>query len=202
VRPWFERTFRPYGLPHVLRTDNGTPFATTGARRLSRLAVWWSKLGIQLDRIDPGHPEQNGRHERFHLTLQQEATTPPRARRGSSSRRGSIGCGRNSMRCGPMKALGQQPPTRHYVPAPRPYPTRLAEPWYDATDQVRRVKDRGWIKWHGDRIFISEAVRGGLVGITETPRGDWLVRFLHVELGRIDRQTRRFRPGWHGRRPR
>ena len=79
VRPWFERTFREYGLPRALRTDNGSPFATTGAGRLSHLAVWWLKLGIQLDRIDPGHPEQNGRHERFHLTLQQETTTPPAA---------------------------------------------------------------------------------------------------------------------------
>ena len=73
VRPWFERAFREYGLPRALRTDNGSPFATTGAGRLSHLAVWWMRLGIQVDRIDPGHPEQNGRHERFHLTLQDES---------------------------------------------------------------------------------------------------------------------------------
>ncbi len=79
VRPWFERAFREHGLPLALRTDNGSPFATTGAGHLSHLAVWWLKLGIQLDRIDRGHPEQNGRHERFHLTLQQETTTPPAA---------------------------------------------------------------------------------------------------------------------------
>ena len=76
VRPWFERAFRDHGLPLAMRTDNGSPFATTGAGHLSHLAVWWLKLGIQLDRIDRGHPEQNGRHERFHLTLQQETTTP------------------------------------------------------------------------------------------------------------------------------
>jgi transposase InsO family protein len=81
VRPWFERTFREYGLPGALRTDNGSPFATTGAGQLSHLAVWWLKLGIQLDRIDPGHPEQNGRHERFHLTL--HAPALPRATGGS-----------------------------------------------------------------------------------------------------------------------
>jgi putative transposase len=199
VRPWFERTFREYGLPRVLRTDNGTPFATTGAGRLSRLAVWWLKLGIQLDRIDPGHPEQNGRHERFHLTLQQETTTPPaRTPRQQQARFDRMRQEFNEVR--PHEALGQQPPARHYRGAPRPYPARIAEPWYDATHQVRRVKDRGWIKWRGDRVFISEAVRGELVGVAETPRGDWLVRFMQVELGRIDRQTRRFTPGWHGRR--
>ena len=198
VRPWFERAFRAYGLPRALRTDNGSPFATTGAGQLSQLAVWWLKLGIQLDRIDPGHPEQNGRHERFHLTLQQETTSPPAATAGQQQRRfDRLRADFNGER--PHEALGQQPPARVYAASPRPYPVRLEEPWYDATHQVRRVKNRGWIKWGGDHIFISEAVRGELVGVTETPRGDWLVRFLHVELGRIDRQTRRFTPAWHGR---
>jgi transposase InsO family protein len=199
VRPWFERAFREYGLPGAMRTDNGSPFATTGAGQLSQLAVWWLKLGIHLDRIDPGHPEQNGRHERFHLTLQEETTTPPATTpRQQQARFDRMRREFNTDR--PHEALGQQPPARHYVRSPRPYPTRLEEPWYDATHQVRRVKDRGWIKWGGDHIFISEAVRGELVGVTETPRGDWLVRFLHVELGRIDRHTRRFTPAWHGRR--
>ena len=100
----------------------------------------------------------------------------------------------------PHEALGQTPPARHYVPSPRPYPARLEDPWYDATHQVRRVKPTGEIKWQGERIFVCEAVRGELVGLAETERGDWLVRFMQVELGRIDRQTRRFTPAWHGRR--
>ena len=87
VRPWFERTFREYGLPRALRTDHGTPFATTGAGHLSHLSVWWLKLGIQLDRIERGHPEQNGRPERFHRTLQQETTTPPAATPRQQQRR-------------------------------------------------------------------------------------------------------------------
>jgi hypothetical protein len=87
-----------------------------------------------------------------------------------------------------------------YRSSPRPYPARLEDPWYDATHHVRRVKESGQIKWQGDRVFLSEAVRGELVGIAETERGDWTVRFLTVELGRIDRQTRRFTPAWHGRR--
>jgi hypothetical protein len=100
----------------------------------------------------------------------------------------------------PHEALGQTPPARHYVPSPRPYPATLAEPCYDATHHVRRVKATGQIKWQGERIFVCEAVRGELVGLAETERGDWVVRFMHVELGRIDRQTRRFTPAWHGRR--
>lgn len=199
VRPWFERTFREHGLPLAMRTDNGSPFATTGAGRLSHLAVWWLKLGIQLDRIDPGHPEQNGRHERFHLTLQQETTTPPAATPRQQQQRFDR-MRREFNRERPHEALNQQPPARHYVASPRPYPARLEEPWYDATHQVRRVKQTGQIKWHGEMVFVSEAVRGETVGLTETPRGDWTVRFMHVELGRIDRLTRRFTPAWHGRR--
>lgn len=199
VRPWFERTFRTYGLPRALRTDNGSPFATTGAGRLSHLAVWWLKLGIQLDRIDPGHPEQNGRHERFHLTLQQETTTPPAATARQQQRRFDRMRGEfNTDR--PHEALGQRPPARIYVASPRPYPARLEEPWYDATHQVRRVKATGQIRWQGELVFVSEAVRGEAVGLAETERGDWTVRFMHVELGRIDRQTRRFTPAWDGRR--
>jgi putative transposase len=199
VRPWFERAFRDYGLPRVMRSDNGSPFATSGAARLSHLAVWWLKLGIQLDRIDPGHPEQNGRHERFHLTLKQETASPPAATPRQQQRRfDRMRHAFNTER--PHEALSQQPPARVYVPSPRPYPSRLEEPWYDATHQVRRVKASGQIRWHGDLIFISEAVRGELIGLAETERGDWTARFMHVELGRIDRQTRRFTPAWHGRR--
>jgi transposase InsO family protein len=199
VRPWFERTFREYGLPRAIRSDNGSPFATTGAGRLSHLAVWWLKLGIQLDRIDPGHPEQNGRHERFHLTLQQDTATPPAATPRQQQRRFDRMRGEfNTER--PHEALGQQPPARVYVASPRPYPGRLEDPWYDAMHQVRRVKETGQIRWEGDLIFVSEAVRGELIGLAETERGDWTARFMHVELGRIDRETRRFTPAWHGRR--
>ena len=199
VRPWFERTFREYGLPQALRTDNGSPFATTGAGRLSHLAVWWLKLGIQLERIDPGHPEQNGRHERFHLTLQQETTAPPAPTPRAQQRRfDRMRQEFNAVR--PHEALGQRPPGRCYQPSARPYPTRLEDPWYDATHQVRRVKATGQINWHGDVVFVSEAVRGELIGLAETERGHWTVRFMDVELGHIDRQTRRFTPAWPGRR--
>ena len=198
VRPCFERLFQTYGVPRALRTDNGSPFATTGAGRLSRLAVWWWKLGIQVDRIAPGHPEQNGRHERFHLTLQQETSTPPAATPAAQQARfDQLRQVYNTER--PHEALGQQPPARYYTPSPRPYPARLPEPWYDATHAVRRVRDTGQIKWQGTLVFVSEAVRGEWVGLAETAHGDWVVRFMQVELGRIDRTTRRFTPAWLGR---
>jgi transposase InsO family protein len=199
VRPWFDRTFREYGLPGALRTDNGPPFATEGVGRLSHLAVWWLKLGIQVERIDPGHPEQNGRHERFHLTLQQDTSSPPartprqQQRRFDRHRRGF-----NTER--PHEALGQQPPGRVYTASRRAYPPRLEEPCYDASHQVRRVSPIGQISWGGELIFIGGALRGEVVGLAETERGDWLVRFMHVELGRIERRTRRFVPAWQGRR--
>jgi putative transposase len=199
VRRCLDRAFREYGLPGALRTDNGTPFASRGPARLSRLAVWWLKLGIQLDRIDPASPQQNGRHERFHLTLQQDTTTPPAASpRQQQARFDAHRRLFNEDR--PHEALGQRPPARVYMPAPRPYPRPLEEPWYDATHQVRRVRPNGAIKWQGELIFVSEAVRGEAVGLAETARGDWLVRFMQVELGRIDRRTRRFTAAWHGRR--
>jgi putative transposase len=199
VRPWFERTFREYGLPRALRTDNGSPFATTGAAQLSRLAVWWLKLGIHVDRIEPGHPEQNGRHERFHLTLQEETSAPPAPTvRAQQARFDRLRQTFNAVR--PHEALGQRPPATLYVASPRPYPARLEDPWYDATHQVRRVRENGQIKWDGDLVFVSEAVQGEVVGLAETESGDWTVRFMHVELGRIARRTRRFTPAWHRRR--
>ena len=198
VRPWFDRLFREFGLPRALRTDNGSPFASTGAAQLTRLAVWWWKLGITVERIMAGHPEQNGRHERFHLTLQQETATPPAPTVATQQRRfDRMRDDFNRLR--PHEALGQQPPARLYRTSPRPYPITLDEPWYDPTHQVRRVNDNGYIKWRGQSVFVSEALCGEPLGLAETERGDWCVRFMQLELGRIDRRQLRFRPAWHPR---
>lgn len=201
VWPWMERTFREYGLPRAIRTDNGPPFASTGPGRLSRLSVWWLKLGVGVDLIDPGHPEQNGRHERFHLTLQTESGDAPAATRGAQQARfDRVRAEYNEAR--PHEALGDRCPAEVYRPSPRPYPVRVEEPWYDATHEVRRVRDHGQIKWQGEWVFISEALAHELVGVTTAENGDAVVRFLDRELGRIDRDTRRFTAAWYGRPPR
>jgi putative transposase len=192
VRPRFIHAFREFGLPLSIRTDNGTPFASAGAGGLSRLSVEWLKLGITVERIAPGQPQQNGRHERMHRTLKSETSRPPAA----SARRQQIRFDRfrhdyNHER--PHEALAQQTPAAYYRPSSRPYPERLPEPWYDAEHAVRRVRSTGEIKWGGDFVFISEVLSGELVGIAETANGDWLVRFLEVDLGVIERKTKRLR---------
>jgi transposase InsO family protein len=206
VQPRFERAFREFGLPLAIRTDNGPPFASTGAAGLSRLSIGWLKLGIKLERIDPGQPQQNGRHERMHRTLKGETSRPPAPSLRQQQRRfDRFRQIYNEER--PHEALNQEPPAAHYQPSPRPYPTRIPEPWYDAEHAVRQVRTTGEIKWGGDYVFISESLTGEPVGIAETEQGDWLVRFMDVELGVIDRhgkKLRRFsaaRPGRTKARP-
>ena len=99
-----------------------------------------------------------------------------------------------------MKRSASNRPPRVYAVSPRPYPARVEDPWYDATHQVRRVNPNGQIKWRGELVFVSEAVRREVIGLAETEHGDWTVRFLHLELGRIERHTLRFTPAWHRRR--
>ena len=181
VRPVFERVFREYGLPLAIRTDNGPPFASVSAGGLSPLSVWWIKLGIMPERIKPGHPEQNGRHERLHRTLKQEAMTPPASTpQAQQERCDSFRSLYNTRR--PHEALGQVPPGSLYVPSPRPYPEHLRDIEYPPLTEVRRVRSNGQIKWRGELVFVSEALVGELVGVTEDKDG-WLVSFGTIPLG-------------------
>ena len=192
VRPRFERAFRSFGLPLALRTDNGPPFASTGAGGLSRLSVEWVKLGIKLERIEPGRPQQNGRHERMHRTLKEETARPPAgSARQQQDRFDRFRRTYNEQR--PHQALDQQTPARHYTASTRPYPTRIPEPWYDPEHAVRRVRPTGEIKWGGELVFISEALAGEPVGIAETESGDWIVRFANIDLGLIEWRTKKLR---------
>jgi hypothetical protein len=192
VEPRFIRAFREFGLPRALRTDNGPPFASTGAGGLSRLSVTWVKLGIRLERIDPGAPQQNGRHERLHRTLKEQTSHPPAATPKAQQRR--FDDFRRHYNCErPHEALDQTTPASHYTASPRGYPERIEEPWYDADHAVRRVRGSGEIKWGGELIFVSEALIGEPVGIAETEDGDWIVRFAAIDLGVINRQTRKLR---------
>ena len=189
----FEQTFQEYGLPDRIRSDNGVPFSSRGCAGLSRLNVWWTRLGIDFELIEPGQPQQNGRHERGHATLKAETAAPPAASLAEQQARFDAFClDFNTKR--PHEALGQEPPAWHYTPSPRQYPDRLLEPWYDADHEVRKVRSAGEIKWRGERLFLSECLAGQLVGIREIGSGDWLVCFFHHRLGVIERKTMNFSP--------
>jgi transposase InsO family protein len=192
VRRRFERAFCEFGLPQAIRSDNGPPFASYGAGGLSRLSVWWIKLGITPERIALGQPQQNGRHERLHGTLKDATACPPAPSwRAQQARFERFRREYNEER--PHEALGQKTPAALYVSSSRPYPCPLREPDYGPEAAVRRVRSNGEIKWAGDLIFISEVLVGEPVAIVETARGDLSVRFADIELGLIDHRSRRLR---------
>jgi transposase InsO family protein len=191
AKPLFERVFREYGLPEVIRSDNGSPFVATGVTGLTALSVWWTKLGIRHERIDPGHPQQNGRHERFHRTLL-EAMRPPAKNLTAQARRfAAFTRDYNEER--PHEALGQRTPASVYRSSPRSLPRRLAEPDYPAEMTVRRVRSNGEIKWQGDFIYICSALVDETIAIEETEGGHWQVRFFDVPIGIIDSATQKLR---------
>lgn len=184
VRPIFESAFSEFGLPTVIRTDNGPPFASLAPGGLSRLAVWWIKLGIRPERIAPGRPQQNGRHERLHRTLREDAATPPardgRAQQSALDRFRRI---YNSER--PHEALGQQPPAHFYTPSSRPYAGELREPIYPDTFFVRAIAPNGTLKWRGDELYVSQTLAGEHVGLEELAPETWHVYFADIPLGMI-----------------
>ena len=202
VFPAMERLLREHGLPRAIRSDNGPPFASTGAAGLTRLSVHWLKLGIALERIEPGKPQQNGRHERMHATLKAQTTRPPAANPAAQQMRfDSFRHEFNTDR--PHEALGQATPASRWQPSPRPYPTRIEDLVYPADHAVRRVRSSGEIKWGGNLVFVSEALIGEPVGIAETENGDFVVRFAGLDLGLIERagtKMRRFTAPRPGRR--
>jgi hypothetical protein len=186
-RSELERAFRDYGLP-AMRSDNGAPFASVGAGGLSRLSVWWVKLGITPARIEPGQPQQNGRHERMHRTLKAECASPPAASATAQQRRfDQFRAEFNHQR--PHQALGQTAPAQHYARSARAYPARLEDPHYPADFELRRVRSNGEIKWQGALVFIGEALIGEVIGLFETDDGDAEVYFGPVPLGIIDGLT-------------
>jgi putative transposase len=184
VQPLLEATFCEYGLPRVIRSDNGPPFASCSAGGLSQLSVWWIKLGIRPERISLGRPCENGRHERLHGTLKLEACQPPAAnRRAQQQRFDAFRRIYNEQR--PHEALADATPSMIYRPSPRPYPARLAEVVYPDGWQVRRVRPDGSIKWGGEHLFISEVLAGEPVGLQETDDGPWCLHFGPVVLGSV-----------------
>ena len=193
VRPLFEATFREYGLPRAIRTDNGPPFATLGLGGLSELSVWWIRLGIHPERIAPGHPEQNSRHERMHRTLKAETASPP-ADSLRAQQRAFDGFRREFNEERPHEALGQRPPGSCYEPSPRELPARLAEVEYPDEWAVRAVRGCGQMKWGGRDVRVTAALVGERVGLEPVEGGLWRVHFSHVLLGVFDERALRVRP--------
>jgi transposase InsO family protein len=186
VRAVLERVFAELGLPEAIRSDNGSPFGSTGPGGLSRLSVWWLKLGIEPRYIPPSSPQDNGRHERMHRTLKAETVRPPAARWDQQQVRFNM-FRRHYNEQRPHEALGQAVPAACWRPPTRRLPDRLEDPWYDADHEVRRVRPDGRIKWRRELVFLSETLAGELVGIAEHESGAHIVRFCHRHLGVIGR---------------
>ena len=187
VWPVLEAAFREVGLPEVIRSDNGPPFASTAAGGLGWLSVQLIKAGVRPERIKPGKPQQNGRHERMHRTLKEETANPPAAnQRAQQKRFDDFRRVFNEER--PHEALGLEPPAEHYQPSSRIYSGRLREPEYPADHDVRRVRSNGEIKWRGSYIFLSEALIGEPVGIVETEESSLhTIHYGPILLGYLDR---------------
>ena len=190
ARPVFERLFRECGLPQIIRTDNGVPFASCAARRLSKLSVWWIRLGILPELIEPGAPQQNGRHERFHRTLKAETTRPPAGSRAAQQRRfNTFRAQYNHER--PHEALRQRAPAQLYTPSPRPYPEQLLPLEYPKHFEVRYVSRNGGIRWRKRWVNISHVLDQQHVGFEEIADGFWDVYFGPLWLGRLNERTGR-----------
>jgi putative transposase len=189
----FERTFKEFGLPQVIRTDNGVPFASAHALYgLSKLSVWWLRLGIQIERIQPGHPQQNGRHERMHLTLKKEATKPAAANVLQQQARFDTFIAQYN-RERPHQALGMKVPADIYRRSARVYRglDELTYPFHDQTIAVTRC---GRICFKGRKVNLSHVFAGQNVGVTQVGERIWLVTFMQYDLGYFDDETCRLEP--------
>jgi transposase InsO family protein len=192
VQPVFEAAFREYGLPVAIRTDNGAPFATTTVGGLSRLSVWWLKLGIIPERILPGHPEQNGRHERMHRTLKRETATPPKCT-WPAQQRAFDRFLREYNQERPHEAIALSTPASLYHTSPREYPLILPEMTYSDDMLVRTVKSQGDISWRGRHVYLSETLAGEVVGLKPVTDRYYDIYFGPVRLAQLDIHEKRLK---------
>jgi len=193
ARQCFEWIFREYGLPTRIRTDNGTPFSSRSVQGLSCLSVWWMRLGIQVERIEPGKPQQNGRHERMHRTLKEEI--PPRSAKNLLAQQEQLDRFReefNERR--PHEALKMKCPADVHQQSLKRYPEKLAEPVYSNPDLVRVVHSSGTVSFNRKNVFLSRALIDQPVGFEEEQDGIWRINFMDLDLGFIDEQTMKFTP--------
>lgn len=189
ARPVFERLFEEYGLPAAIRSDNGTPFASTGLAGLSKLAVWWMRLGIRLERIPPGKPQYNGQHERMHRTLKAEATKPPEKTFPSQQRRfDAFRFDFNVER--PHEALDNEMPSSVYSPSSRDFPAKLRELEYPGNYALRSIRTDGSMMWKSQNLYVSGALLGEVVAVEEVDDCLWHLHFGSLLLGVIDGRAR------------
>jgi transposase InsO family protein len=185
VQVAFERLFRQFGMPRAIRTDNGPPFSTLAPGGLSRLAIWWIRLGIRPERIMPGRPDQNGRHERMHLTLKNETAKPPRSSFRAQQRafdrfRSEYNLER------PHEALNQTTPASHYCASPIAYPSRLPELEYPSHYRVEKLYPNGVMSVQGAQWYVSGCLANESVGLEEVDDDRYKVHFGPVVLGILD----------------
>lgn len=181
----FERLFRTYGLPSRMRTDNGAPFAAASKTGLSQLSIWWLRLGIIPERIAPGRPEQNGRHERMHRTLKRAVTQPVAGHMTEQQELfDHFRQHYNDQR--PHEALKQMTPGEHYRQSLRPYPDRLPEPEYPGYVETYRADCSGIVNRQGLRIYVGHLLKHQTVGLEQIGDALWAVHFGPVVIGRLD----------------
>ena len=188
----FERAFAGHGLPEIIRTDNGAPFASAGVTGLTQLSAWWVSLGIRLERIAPGKPQQNGAHERFHATLKEAMSPPEAARCDQQARFDAFRESYNGER--PHEALGMATPGEIYQTSPRPMPSAPPEPAYAEAAEVRKVRPNGEIKWRGGELYVSQALAGEPVAIEEAGESGHAMRYFDLVIGLIPRHEARLHP--------
>jgi putative transposase len=181
----FRRLFRTYGLPERIRSDNGQPFASCALGRLSQLSVWWIRLGIRPELIEPASPQQNGRHERMHKDLKAETTRPAAASRRAQQHRFDVFRHTyNHVR--PHEALDQHRPAALYVPSDRPYVGCLTPITYPEHFEIRRVSTNGGIRWNHRWVNVSHILAELPVGLEPLPEGTWNLFFGPLHLGWLD----------------
>jgi transposase InsO family protein len=193
VQAVLEAAFREFGLPEAIRTDNGSPFASRAPAGLSRLSLWWIRLGIRPERIAPGQPQQNGRHERFHLTLAQETAMPP-ARTRRAQQRVFQQFAEVYNRTRPHQALGYRTPDSCYTASARRYPARVPEPEFPKGCVMRRISQQGSLRWRGERTFISAVLGHEPVGMLRVSEKYWEMFYGPVSFGWFDGVGCRFHP--------
>jgi transposase InsO family protein len=189
-RKSLERIFREYGLPDAIRSDNGAPFASTGIGRLTRLGVWLVSLGVRRQLIEPGRPDQNGKHERMHRTLKDCVTRPPAANL-KRQQRAFDEFQREFNEERPHEALGMKRPAEVYAPSHRPYPETIPPAEYPGHHEVRRVSRNGGVRWNGEWLNVGHALIEEHVGIEEVDDGIWDLHFRNLAIGRFDERELR-----------